>query len=247
LERSPVKLASAIATSPERPTELSDCKLTTESNSHCSKIVAPLAKDVPMKLPRFRLRTLMIVVAIIAIAAYGDVLRRRRAEYLRRAAALAMPEQASRGARDSNKKMLTEFKEKFEQRKDWERRNVDQLKRMAEDDLLSSETQAKWRDLQRMAEQSLGESEQRQDELTSSVNAEIARWSRSYDHFSALRRKYERAARYPWLPVSPDPPDPTFPELTRPPEPIPPNTLDAQLLPAPPEPPPPGPRPPGSD
>jgi hypothetical protein len=27
-------------------------------------------------------------------------------------------------------------------------------------------------------------------------------------HFAALRRKYERAARHPWLPVEPDPPTP---------------------------------------
>jgi hypothetical protein len=27
-------------------------------------------------------------------------------------------------------------------------------------------------------------------------------------HESTLRRKYERAARYPWLPVEPDPPTP---------------------------------------
>jgi hypothetical protein len=28
------------------------------------------------------------------------------------------------------------------------------------------------------------------------------------DHEAALRLKYERAARYPWLPVAPDPPEP---------------------------------------
>ena len=27
-------------------------------------------------------------------------------------------------------------------------------------------------------------------------------------YHAALRRKYERAARYPWLPVPPDPPEP---------------------------------------
>jgi hypothetical protein len=26
-------------------------------------------------------------------------------------------------------------------------------------------------------------------------------------HYAALARKYERAARYPWLPVEPDPPE----------------------------------------
>ena len=28
------------------------------------------------------------------------------------------------------------------------------------------------------------------------------------DHHAALRRKYERAARYPWMSVEPDPPEP---------------------------------------
>jgi hypothetical protein len=28
------------------------------------------------------------------------------------------------------------------------------------------------------------------------------------EYEAALRRKYERAARYPWLPVEPDPPEP---------------------------------------
>jgi hypothetical protein len=31
---------------------------------------------------------------------------------------------------------------------------------------------------------------------------------RRSDHYGALEAKYERAARYPWLPVAPDPPEP---------------------------------------
>ena len=30
------------------------------------------------------------------------------------------------------------------------------------------------------------------------------------DHHASLARKYEHAARYPWLPVEPDPPEPTL-------------------------------------
>jgi hypothetical protein len=30
------------------------------------------------------------------------------------------------------------------------------------------------------------------------------------DHHASLVRKYEHAARYPWLPVEPDPPEPTL-------------------------------------
>jgi hypothetical protein len=44
---------------------------------------------------------------------------------------------------------------------------------------------------------------------------EITRLHGDYDrmidrahHHASLARKYERAARYPWLPVEPDPPEP---------------------------------------
>ncbi len=38
------------------------------------------------------------------------------------------------------------------------------------------------------------------------VSAAFAQLSTEYHKF--LRLKYERAARYPWLPVAPDPPEP---------------------------------------
>jgi hypothetical protein len=37
---------------------------------------------------------------------------------------------------------------------------------------------------------------------------EPARYARMAAHYAALVRKYERAARYPWLPLEPDPPQP---------------------------------------
>lgn len=39
-----------------------------------------------------------------------------------------------------------------------------------------------------------------------------ARVGPTHDHQEALREKYERAARFPWLAVSPDPPDPPTPD-----------------------------------
>jgi hypothetical protein len=36
----------------------------------------------------------------------------------------------------------------------------------------------------------------------------VSRWRIKRDYYAALRIKYERAARYPWLPVAPDPPEP---------------------------------------
>jgi hypothetical protein len=38
-----------------------------------------------------------------------------------------------------------------------------------------------------------------------------ARFKRQADHHESMAVKYERAARYPWLPVDPDPPEPKSP------------------------------------
>jgi hypothetical protein len=38
--------------------------------------------------------------------------------------------------------------------------------------------------------------------------AEMATYERRGDYHAALQAKYERAARYPWLPVNPDRPEP---------------------------------------
>ncbi len=34
------------------------------------------------------------------------------------------------------------------------------------------------------------------------------RYKQRAEFYSRLREKYDRAARYPWLPVAPDPPEP---------------------------------------
>jgi hypothetical protein len=44
-----------------------------------------------------------------------------------------------------------------------------------------------------------------------SSELELRRMEEHYrlmDHYEALKLKYERAARRPWLPVEPDPPEP---------------------------------------
>ena len=50
---------------------------------------------------------------------------------------------------------------------------------------------------------------------TSEMSAETGQLYRDYermrdraDHHAAMAHKYEHAARYPWLPVEPDPPEP---------------------------------------
>lgn len=46
------------------------------------------------------------------------------------------------------------------------------------------------------------------DEAGTWTGSDLARWLRKQSHYDALKVKYERAARYPWLPVVPDPPEP---------------------------------------
>jgi hypothetical protein len=96
-----------------------------------------------MKLPRFRLRTLMVAVAIFAIV-FGSIVLRQRAERFRQLA-------ESNGMR----RFVTGDSEVWI----WVERPVD-------------------------------------------VSPLWFEWRR------ALAEKYERAARYPWLPVPPDPPEP---------------------------------------
>jgi hypothetical protein len=179
-----------------------------------------------MKLPRIRVRSLMIVVLLIAIVVYADVLRRRRAGFLRRAQALAAEEKISRGMRDGTRRVISQYEKNMEDFKDVLRREIARLKALDFD--------KKWIQQHEDFVRSL---EMEQALTVSSGMADVARCSQRCDYFAALRRNYERAARYPWLPVSPDPAEPAPPEL--PLKPTPPNLPNAALLPAPSEPPPP--------
>jgi hypothetical protein len=106
-----------------------------------------------MRLPRFRLRVLMIAVAVAGVAIAGVVGLRRRGESLRRMA-----------------------------------QGHDLAARRAADALWAPPG---W-------ETNPGEGGQR---------SAIPDWERLAYH-NRLKEKYERAARYPWLPVGPDPPEP---------------------------------------
>jgi hypothetical protein len=160
-----------------------------------------LAKDVPVKFPRYRLRTLIIVVAIVSIAVYTDVLRRRRAGFVRRALALAMDEEISRHRQAGTRRSIAQYEERMEDRKDRLRRNIATLRLFV--------PQKEWIQKEEDYVRSL---EKVQALKVSSDMARVSQWSRRCDYFAALLRKYERAARYPWLTVSADPPEPPEPE-----------------------------------
>ena len=108
-----------------------------------------------MRLPRYRLRTLLIAVAVAALGMGTIVgLARRREYYLRQAA---------------HHRKLSDDAQLYAM--SIERRYLH------------------WRPSE--------------PEL-----AEMAAYERRSDYQAALQAKYERAARYPWLPVEPDRPEP---------------------------------------
>ncbi len=46
------------------------------------------------------------------------------------------------------------------------------------------------------------------DKYASAAIEDAASWRRKASHYAAMALKYEKAARYPWLPVAPDLPEP---------------------------------------
>jgi hypothetical protein len=44
------------------------------------------------------------------------------------------------------------------------------------------------------------------------IHLDWEQWGREDRYAAAMAAKYERAARYPWLPVAPDPPEPPEPK-----------------------------------
>jgi hypothetical protein len=116
-----------------------------------------------MKPPRFRLRALMIAVAILALLAFGESMRRRQERYLELAADHATME--------------------------WGQAIRAQAARATPPigvDGPGASLLYYW-----------GNDPKAVEQATILV-----------EYHAAMRRKYERAARQPWLPVEPDPPEP---------------------------------------
>jgi hypothetical protein len=102
-----------------------------------------------MRPPRFRLRTLLIAVAVVSVALGGELMRRRRISHREQAASHSDAEELSRAYADDARGQPGPIAPQ----------------RVAWGEVLAA-------------------------------------------YHAAMSRKYERAARYPWLPVAPDPPPP---------------------------------------
>jgi hypothetical protein len=129
-----------------------------------------------MRFPRFRLRTLMIAVAVIAVVIPPGIEAQRLGQVSSRRQLLAA---MCKGREDSL-------------RSDAQRHAT--MLAAEEAQFAAAPMSAALRELR---SQYIKERRGEREEL-----------NRKLDDAAALTRKYERAARYPWLPVAPDPPGP---------------------------------------
>lgn len=150
-----------------------------------------------MRLPRPRLslRTLIALVAIVALGIGGYVMKRRRDNFLSKVALFAILEQesieaekaaiaAAQSSREFAKAQRLRLQDYLEQQKDSSIPEFAKAPPPPEGEPDEHEAQAK-----------------KSDENANYARRHVAR-SRQ------LKLRYERAARFPWLFVPPDPPEP---------------------------------------
>ena len=140
-----------------------------------------------MRLPRYRLRTLMIAVAVVGVASWAVVERRRQIHlasiYLARAADHARAEL-------THSQMLRRFAEE-------EREALARAKTIGSKQPRSAGDRES---LRQITEENNG--------LLDRIRARLAFHARLYDYHSRMRRKYDDASSRPWSSVAPDPPPP---------------------------------------
>lgn len=118
-----------------------------------------------MRLPRFRLRLLMVAVAVAGIAMSGVSMYRRSVAYRTRAKQYAL----------------------------WTKLHAVNISNFEYDRNINN--------INIRINASIAVPDREYEQLIGSYRRKLA-------HSTALRAKYERAARYPFLPVAPDPPPP---------------------------------------
>ena len=166
-----------------------------------------------MRLPRMTTRRWMIVAAAIALALGGHRLKQRRAACLMRATWHA-------GAEAYHRRLSVKPSTRTDLR--------------VEADQEATTSPAPSAELDRVIEQEFGLPPERSnrpegddrfreaqarhyalaDKMRKLVDGFRGKQSKYHakqaDYHASLARKYERAARYPWLSVAPDPPEPTL-------------------------------------
>jgi hypothetical protein len=136
---------------------------------------------MPLPRLRFTVRQLMLAVAVAALLTGGIVLARRSAHYRREA---EFHSRAAARLRAEQRSKASTARAGREQAEMWTRRARD----------AGSKTAA-----QAVEDTAPG---------IAPYEAAARAAGATADNHDLLARKYERAARYPWLPVEPDPPQP---------------------------------------
>ena len=148
----------------------------------------PTDRGHAMRLPRFRftLRRMVIVVAIVGALFGAEVTRRRRAVFLRRADGCRQMYVVCKRVEDSGRELVPILERGIKEARDFANkyRNDEQI--------YNEQIQIIEFYKQRIDEQI---------RLTPHDSMETTYWLN-------LTRKYERATRYPWLSIEPDPPQP---------------------------------------
>jgi hypothetical protein len=147
-----------------------------------------------MRLPRFKVRTLLILVILAGSGVGGYVLWGRSVEYRRRAESarsfeMEYADQASgfRSGADAMSHMLENF-------------SIFRPSPLSPEQVAAVEGAASLPPLPPSLEETraaVDDSRRRATEC-----------DRMRDYNAGIKLKYYRAARYPWLPVEPDPPEP---------------------------------------
>ena len=182
-----------------------------------------------MRRPRFRIWVLMIAVAFAALA-LGAWAAKRRLEYRRLVAEKQrayLAEALNHAAHEARLSKYVQSMEKLQavlrtvrdSEKGTSQRARGAFKRPTGDFELSPETarwlQEQWtareRSEQRLHETAVKETENSLD----AIHVDIITARKRLVQHQQSRQKYERAARYPWLPVEPDPPEPPMPASPR--------------------------------
>lgn len=161
-------------------------------------------------MPRFRIRTLMVVVAVVALVLFSAVEARRlyrlRKEYQRKVFMHRTLEEVFRGSAS----IIRTAAAKAEDRAVRIRRGeVDEYQKVS--DRIRAEL--------KLEREDLSEFVKRNPETANTWAVSFEKFAKEErasadhegvkaDYHACLREKYERAARYPWLPVEPDPPEP---------------------------------------
>lgn len=141
--------------------------------------------DVPLRWPRITTRRLMVLVAVAALALGAEMTRRRGEAFAEKAAEHAKAERAHRALADSQDYAAARSRRESEQ-------EAAERAKVSPND-------------ERHPEGADGALMQR-----AAMLAEEAKYTREHAAFhEKLINKYQHAARYPWLPVEPDPPKPS--------------------------------------